>query len=306
MRVVVAVIEDSNQCVLVSRRASHQHQGGLWEFPGGKIERDESRIAALQREIEEELGLRISKARPLIRVQHDYSDVKVELDVWKVETYRGSAQGREGQAIRWCEPSDLITLKMPAADIPIVNAVNLPDCYAIIGSQCTNFEDVWAQCQLSISKQVGMLMLRLRPNLAVDLEQLELLYNYCSTHRVKLIQHQSSKLDGFICDGYHLSSSELMRINDRKQYGTGYVGASCHDADQLSKAESLQLDYVSLSPVNQTDSHPGKQTLGIHGFKSLCAQINIPVYALGGMSMDDRRAVFAAGGQGVAGISQFT
>ena len=78
--VAVGVIRDGNR-ILLAKRPDHVHQGGRWEFPGGKREPGEDRFAALVRELEEELGIRPRDARPLIRIRHDYPDKSVELDV---------------------------------------------------------------------------------------------------------------------------------------------------------------------------------------------------------------------------------
>ncbi|PTT03442.1 NUDIX domain-containing protein, partial [Pseudomonas sp. HMWF006] len=82
VHVAAAVIRDDSGKVLIARRADTQHQGGLWEFPGGKVEADESVETALARELHEELGIVVGAARPLIKVHHDYPDKQVLLDVW--------------------------------------------------------------------------------------------------------------------------------------------------------------------------------------------------------------------------------
>lgn len=84
VHVAAAVIRDASGKILIARRADTQHQGGLWEFPGGKVEDGEAVQAALSRELQEELGIVVSAARPLIKVQHDYPDKQVLLDVWEV------------------------------------------------------------------------------------------------------------------------------------------------------------------------------------------------------------------------------
>ena len=87
VHVAAAVIRDSNGKILIARRADTQHQGGLWEFPGGKVEDDESVETALARELHEELGIVVNTARPMIKVRHDYPDKQVLLDVWEAVSY---------------------------------------------------------------------------------------------------------------------------------------------------------------------------------------------------------------------------
>ena len=121
--VAVAVIVNAHQQVLVSKRANHQHQGGLWEFPGGKIEAGESLLTALVREVQEELNLYISDAEPLLEVAHDYGDKQVLLQVCWVTQFSGAVQANEGQLWQWADATKLAQLQFPAANVPILAAV---------------------------------------------------------------------------------------------------------------------------------------------------------------------------------------
>lgn len=120
---VAVMINDKNE-VLLSLRQQHQHQGGLWEFPGGKLEKGESVYEALCRESKEELDIVITSAQPLIKVAHDYADKSVLLDVWHVDKFQGTPQGQEGQTVRWCSIYDLQVEKFPAANAPIISAIH--------------------------------------------------------------------------------------------------------------------------------------------------------------------------------------
>ncbi|MES9973998.1 MAG: NUDIX domain-containing protein, partial [Candidatus Thiodiazotropha sp.] len=95
IHVVAAAIFDSEARVLVTRRADHLHQGGLWEFPGGKCEPGESIQQALARELKEELGIVPLECDPLIRVRHDYGDRNLLLEFFRVTRYQGEASGLE-------------------------------------------------------------------------------------------------------------------------------------------------------------------------------------------------------------------
>lgn len=120
VRVAVGIIRDSAGAVLIARRPDRAHQGGLWEFPGGKMEGSETAEAALRRELREELGIDVQSAEPWLQVRHAYTDKTVLLDVWLVTAYRGEPHGREGQPLLWVRPTDMETLAFPAADAPIV------------------------------------------------------------------------------------------------------------------------------------------------------------------------------------------
>lgn len=123
VHVAVGVISDGANKILVSRRGEHLHQGGLWEFPGGKVEAEESARDALHRELSEELGIRVASCAPLLTIAHDYSDKSVLLDVWWVDGFHGEPHGREGQPLQWVAAIELRSLQFPAANLPIIVAI---------------------------------------------------------------------------------------------------------------------------------------------------------------------------------------
>jgi 8-oxo-dGTP diphosphatase len=123
VHVAVGVIIDDRDRVLISRRAEDSHQGGLWEFPGGKVESGESLREALARELLEELDIQIVGSEPLLEVRHEYSDRAVLLDVHLVRTFRGRPRGLENQPLAWVTPDRLSDYRFPAANAPIVRAV---------------------------------------------------------------------------------------------------------------------------------------------------------------------------------------
>ncbi len=123
VHVAVGVILDGQQNILIALRSEDSHQGGLWEFPGGKVESGESVETALSRELNEELGLESISCRPLIEIRHDYSDKSVLLDVWWVDGFSGQAEGKEGQPIEWVSAAALLDYSFPEANQPIIAAV---------------------------------------------------------------------------------------------------------------------------------------------------------------------------------------
>lgn len=123
VHVAVGVILDRRRNILLTRRAQGSHQGGLWEFPGGKVEQGESLQAALARELAEELDIHIGRTEPLLEVRHDYGDKSVFLDVHVVWDFRGEARGMEQQPLAWVPVEQLRSYDFPAANSPIVEAV---------------------------------------------------------------------------------------------------------------------------------------------------------------------------------------
>ncbi len=127
IHVVAGVIADGAGRVLLAERPLGAHLAGGWEFPGGKLDPGETRLGALRRELDEELGIAVEAAHPLIRVRHRYPERAVLLDVWVVTRYRGTPTGRDGQSLRWCRVSALPRAALVPADRPIVAALRLPE-----------------------------------------------------------------------------------------------------------------------------------------------------------------------------------
>ena len=125
VHVAVGVILNSQQNqILIAKRPDHLHQGGLWEFPGGKVSLGETIEQALARELFEEIGISNIKAKPLMHILHDYPDKKVFLDIWLIDQFSGQVQGKEGQQCEWVNLQNLLSsqnqYQFPAANQPIL------------------------------------------------------------------------------------------------------------------------------------------------------------------------------------------
>jgi 8-oxo-dGTP diphosphatase len=127
IHVAAAVLFDRHGRVLIAERPPGKHLAGCWEFPGGKMEPGETRTEALARELKEELGVEIEHPRPLLRLRHAYPYGDVLLDVWVIRRYRGEPQGLDGQALRWCNRTELANAELLPADRPIIAALRLPE-----------------------------------------------------------------------------------------------------------------------------------------------------------------------------------
>lgn len=125
LQVVAAILRDADGRVLVAQRPAGKHMAGWWEFPGGKIAAGETPQAALRRELEEELGIRMHTATPFMQLVHDYPDRQVRLAVWQVDAYDGEPHGREGQALKWLQPAALRDEDLLPADRPIIDQLNV-------------------------------------------------------------------------------------------------------------------------------------------------------------------------------------
>jgi 8-oxo-dGTP diphosphatase len=125
VEVVVGLIDDGAGRWLVNCRPAGTPLAGFWEFPGGKRQSGESPLAALKRELDEELGIEVLAAERVLELEHDYPDKRVRLDVWRVLEYRGTVTARERQPLRWVSESELLALPLLDADWPIVEHMTL-------------------------------------------------------------------------------------------------------------------------------------------------------------------------------------
>ena len=123
VHVAVGVVLNSQDEVLIALRAKQAHQGGLWEFPGGKVEADETVQQALVRELKEELDIIAECFKPLVVIEHDYGDKTVRLDVWLVTQFDGVPCGCEGQQVKWSKIDALTGYEFPAANKKIIEHI---------------------------------------------------------------------------------------------------------------------------------------------------------------------------------------
>ncbi len=297
LRVVCAVIQHVDGRTLIARRLPHQPLGGLWEFPGGKLEPGESERDALVRELDEEVGLVPVNAEHWMDVHHHYPEREIILHVWRVTAWAGEPVGRLGQPLEWVSPSALKALEFPAANLAIVNALALPSRCLITGDAVSNTDFM---SRLGRVLDEGMRMVVLRGD-CVDALVAEAQNRIHAAGALAILNGDLSEAIRLGMDGVHLNRHRLMGLESRPA-GLTWVGASCHDAAELAHAVRLGLDYAFLSPVLPTASHPEAEPLGWSRFSELIADHVMPVYALGGVGEAELSQALARGAQGVAGI----
>ncbi len=120
IEVAAGVLFDDQNRVLIAQRPNGKHHAGWWEFPGGKIHSTETPRQALGRELHEELGIRVRRAKSLLRCAHDYPDRTVVLYFWQVIEFDGQPVGAEGQRLQWIAVSELMDAGLLPADLPVV------------------------------------------------------------------------------------------------------------------------------------------------------------------------------------------
>ncbi|TXK96846.1 DNA mismatch repair protein MutT, partial [Methylococcaceae bacterium CS1] len=160
VNVAVGVVRDSVGRVLVARRKDDVHQGGLWEFPGGKLEQAEDAKQALGRELYEELNISTISSSPLINITYNYSDLEVRLHVREVSEFSGEPVGQEGQLLKWVALDELNNYPFPAANKPIITAILLGREYAIIGG--SNAREILLQLDNVAAQGVKLVQIRVK------------------------------------------------------------------------------------------------------------------------------------------------
>lgn len=304
LHVAVGVITDSKGNILISHRHQSSHQGGLWEFPGGKVEQGETAQQALARELKEELGIVAQDFTPLIKINHQYSDLSVLLDTFTVSTVTNIAQGLEGQAIKWVRPDQLIDYQFPAANYSIITAARLPCEYAILNG--ADLDQLLQDLRTILQQGVTLIQARVKALSSKETEEffkqaIPLCQEKSANILVNSAVKHSHKID---VAGVHLTSNDLLSFTKRPA-GYIWVAASCHNAQELAYAEKIGVDFVVLAPVCNTQTHPTVKPMGWDEFERLSNSINLPVFALGGLKRADKLLAQQKGAQGISGISTF-
>lgn len=308
----VGIIQRDNGMVLLGERPTGKPWEGYWEFPGGKVEPNETPAQALKRELLEELGIVVTRFHSWITRTYEYEArydqagklitpaKAVKLHFFIVVEWQGDPVGLEDQLLSWQNPEKLTVGPMLPANSPILTALSLASTYAI-----TNLKEMGeAQFfeRLKIALENGLMMIQVRePHLS---KQDLMLF---AEHVIALAKPFEAKV--FIntdlesaqqlnATGVHLSAQRLMQLKVKPE-GL-LVGASCHNAAELAHAKMLALDYVMLSPVKSTLSHPDASPLGWDAFNQLIAGYALPVFALGGMLREDLDTARIYGAHGIA------
>jgi len=306
LHVVAAVIRADDGRLLLSRRLAHVDQGNLWEFPGGKLQPGEGRVAGLARELAEELGIHVRRASPLMRVRHRYPARSVLLDVFVVDRWDGHPEGREGQQVRWVEPPELLELDFPAANLPLLTAARLPRVCLVTPAPGPDLEEFLLGVAASLERGVRLVQLRAPALDAAAYAALaERVLILCRRAGARLILNADPALSLALgADGTHLNSCRLRATGARPVPRAHLLSAACHDAAELQHARDVGVDFVFVSPVLATASHPAARPLGFEGLAALLDSAALPAYALGGVGRAELPGAVAAGCVGIAGIER--
>ena len=300
VRVAVGVLLRPDGRVLLAQRLAGTPYPGFWEFPGGKVEPDESAYDALVRELDEELGVAIMRAAPWLVRQYVYAHAHVELNFFRVFAWRGEPRGRDGQAIAWQLPGGFDVEPLLPANTPILNALQLPLIYGISMAEDLG-EEVFLQ-RAGKALEAGLQLIELREKSwpRERLQRLaERLLTLTQTANARVLLNGDADLARRLgCAGVHWTSAALREASTRP---SGMLcAASCHDRAELARAADLALDFAVLGPVAPTPSHPGATPLGWPRVAALLQATPLPVYALGGLDHPDLDTAIAHGAHGIA------
>ncbi|MEO7782817.1 MAG: Nudix family hydrolase [Candidatus Nitrotoga sp.] len=289
---------------LLAQRPEGKSYEGYWEFPGGKVEAEETLLHALERELHEELGIKIAGAYPWLTRLHNYAHATVQLNFFRITVWRGELQGKESQQLSWQIPSNLTVSPVLPANAFILRALQLPPLYAISNAAELGSEQFMERLQGALENGLKLVQVR-EPYLSreamreLSLRVVKLAHSYGAQVLINSDIELASQIGA---DGVHLNSIQLAACNSRPDLT--WCAASCHNAEELQRASNLGFDFVVLSPVMPTLSHPDARPLGWQAFEMMAANSAIPVYALGGLCCDDMENAWQHCAHGIAMLRQ--
>ncbi len=300
LQVVAGILERDDGRVLITQRPEGKVYAGYWEFPGGKVEPGEGTFEAIARELREELSIEVVVAHPWLRRRFVYPHATVELRFLRIPRWNGEVHGNEGQAFSW-ELADAPAVQpMLPANGPILAALRLPFEYGLTQAVAVGVTAQLAALDTALAGGLRLVQVR-EPGMDADALAAFAREVVVRSHRAGarvLVNGEVALARSVGADGVHLRAAQLAQLAERPVFSL--VGASCHDAAELARAEALGCDFAVLGPVAPTLTHPGAPTLGWAGFAALASTSTIPVYALGGMRREDLGRARTHGAQGIA------
>lgn len=300
VRVAAAVIVRADGDVLLAQRPAGKAYAGYWEFPGGKLERDETPADALKRELHEELGIDVLSASPWIVQQFVYPHAHVELHFFRVLAWTGAPVGRDGQAFAWQRPRAIDVAPLLPANTRVLAALRLPTAYGI-----TCAGDLGEAAFLERAKHAldgGLRLIQVREKTWTPRER-DIFAGRLTALAARydariLLNGEADEARALGCAGVHWTSATLGAATSRPR--DLLVAASCHTHGDVVQASSLDVDFIVVGPVLTTPTHPTAKPIGWNGFADAIANTRVPAFALGGLRHVDLDVAMAHGAHGVA------
>ncbi len=309
--VAVGVLMRPDGTILLGNRPAGKPWPGWWELPGGKLEPDETVLQALGRELFEELGIHVKTATPWVTYVHKYPTTTVRLAFCRVTDWTGEPTGLEGQQLRWVDlrTAHEVPLLLPAT-YPPLRWLQLPDLYAITSAATpAGLPTFLANLDRALAQGLKLLQWRepdwpggaAAPDLHAALGEA---LNRCHAAGARVLVNSVHPRGWWNeADGVHLRAQDAQACTGRPDLEPEkLLAVSAHTLEDLSRARALQASFVVLGPVLPTASHPDHPGIGWDTFATLNAQAGLPVYALGGQSLDTLEKANSMGGHGIACI----
>lgn len=317
--VVAAWIENPRGEILLTQRPPGKAHAGCYEFPGGKIEAGESPEQALRRELQEELGITAERFSPLSRITHVYPELGIEIDLQllRVERFSGQASGLENQALRWAWPAKAHRFPLAELDRKLAMRHALSQRYLITPEPPAQNDLIarkaWLhQLEKSVAAGNRLVLLRVKPHPLEAQRALAVLARDLVHHQGgEILLHDELELcQEWRFGGVVLSARKLAQLSKRAKVRPLpkelYVSASCHSLEEIRQAQALECDFVTLSPVRVTPTHPDQPSMGWDAFGQIASEVReLPIFALGGVTVSDLPHALRQGAFGVAGIRDF-
>lgn len=304
IEVSAAVLQRPNGTFLLAQRPPDKIWAGYWEFPGGKIEPGETAHEALVRELREELGITVQAAYPWLTRVFSYPHAVVRLNFFRVTEWTGELHPHEGQQFSWQRPTEVLVSPILPANAPILRALELPPLYAISNATELGVEEFLVRLQASLHAGLRLIQLR-EKNLTRDSARAlaQQVVAFAHAHGASVLLNADVEMAQEVgADGVQLTAKQLAELTERPEID--WCAASCHNAEDLRRAEALGCDFALLSPVLPTRSHPGAPHLGWDNFSAIAAGASIPVFALGGLSQKDMQTAWQHGAHGISLLRQ--
>lgn len=311
--VAVGVLLRPDGWVLLGNRPQGKPWAGWWELPGGKLEPGETVLAALTRELHEELGIEVKAATPWVTYVHEYPTTTVRLHFCKVTAWVGQAQSLEQQELKWVDPEAALQLTdLLPATYPPLRWLQIPTRYLISSAHDQDglaaFMD---RLQRGLDQGIRLVQWR-EPDWQANGDQAALraafheVLTRCHAHRAKLMINSVHDQDLWSkADGVHFRVADAGQLQRRPdELADKWAAVSTHDEHELALARAFGADFVVLGPVLPTQSHPGSATLGWQAFEQLNQSAGLPVFAIGGQTGQMLEQAQSRGAHGIAGMRE--
>lgn len=289
---------------LLAQRPEGKVYAGYWEFPGGKVEPGETVRQALIRELQEELGITVTECSPWLTRQFTYPHATVRLNFWRVTAWQGEigiTAPLEHSAVDWQITGKAATVApiLPAND-PILKALSLPTTMAITMAAIEGAERQLKRLENALKGGLRLIQVRDKGLSAAERHSFaKMVCQMAHRYDALVVINDDEEIARQVgANGIHFSSVRLANCAQRPDFA--WVGASCHSADEITRAGHLDFDYALLGPVLPTPTHPEAKGLGWAEVEKQLIGNTLPVFALGGMLPDMLREAENHGAHGIA------